>query len=77
MECTERGRDRYQRIVAVCHTESGEINAAMVQRCWALDYTCYSKGRYRAGEATAKGEGLGIWSGRFRNAVGVAAGARR
>jgi hypothetical protein len=29
------GRDRYGRTVAVCRTESGELNAAMVRRGWA------------------------------------------
>jgi endonuclease YncB( thermonuclease family) len=29
VECSERDRDRYGRVVAVCRTEAGEINAAM------------------------------------------------
>jgi hypothetical protein len=39
VECKERDRDRYGRIVAICNTESGELNAAMIRRGWAVDYT--------------------------------------
>lgn len=63
--CVERDRDRYGRSVAVCSTASGELNAAMVRRGWAVDYTRYSHGAYRAEEAQAKAEGAGLWSGRF------------
>jgi endonuclease YncB( thermonuclease family) len=65
VQCRARDRDRYQRIVAVCSTEAGEINASMVRRGWAVDYTQYSGGRYHTEEAAAKAEGLGLWSGRF------------
>jgi endonuclease YncB( thermonuclease family) len=65
VECAERDRDRYSRIVAVCRTESGEINAAMVRRGWAVDYTQYSRGRYQGEEKEAKREALGVWAGRF------------
>lgn len=65
VECDTREKDRYQRAVAVCRTDAGEINAAMVRRGWAVDYTKYSGGRHRSDEAAAKAEGLGVWSGRF------------
>jgi endonuclease YncB( thermonuclease family) len=65
VECIERDRDRYKRIVAVCRTETGEINATMVRRGWAVDYTRYSGSRYQPEQRDAKREGLGIWSGRF------------
>ena len=42
-----------------------ELNAAMVRRGWAVDYTRYSHGAYRAEEAAARADGLGVWSGRF------------
>lgn len=64
--CTERDRDRYGRIVAVCRTDAGELNAAMVRRGWAVDYTHYSGGRYQPEEGQARREHLGIWSGRFK-----------
>jgi endonuclease YncB( thermonuclease family) len=65
VECESRDRDRYGRVVAVCRTESGEINSAILRRGWAVDWPRYSDGRYRADEAAARAEGLGIWSGRF------------
>ncbi len=65
VECDSHGLDRYRRIVAVCRTESGEVNAAIVRRGWAVDWPTYSGGRYRADEEAARVDGLGIWSGRF------------
>jgi endonuclease YncB( thermonuclease family) len=65
VECENRGRDRYKRIVAVCQTEAGEINAAIVRRGWAVDWPRYSNSRYQDEERAARAEGLGIWSGRF------------
>jgi len=65
IESTSRDHDRYARVVAVCRTESGEINAAMVRRGWAVDYSKYSGGQYRPDEEQARREQLGIWSGRF------------
>ena len=65
VDCTPRDHDRYNRVVAVCRTESGELNAAMVRRGWAVDFTKYSGGRYRSDEEQARREQLGIWAGRF------------
>lgn len=65
VKCETRDHDRYGRVVAVCRTETGEINAAIVRRGWAVDYPRYSHGHYRAEEQSARDEGLGIWSGRF------------
>jgi len=62
---TEKDRDRYGRIVAVCGTDAGELNATMVRRGWAVEYTQFSKGRYSQEKAEAQSEGMGIWSGRF------------
>ena len=65
VECAPRDRDRYGRTVAVCRTESGELNAAMVRRGWAVDYTRHSGGRYRSEQEQARRDQLGIWAGRF------------
>jgi endonuclease YncB( thermonuclease family) len=65
VECAPRGHDRYGRTVAVCRTESVELNAEMVQRGWAVDYTRYSGGRYHSEEQRARRDQLGIWAGRF------------
>jgi endonuclease YncB( thermonuclease family) len=65
VECASRDHDRYGRTVAVCRTESGELNTAMVRRGWAVDYTRYSGGRYHSEEQQARRDQLGIWAGRF------------
>lgn len=65
IECENRGRDRYRRLVAVCRTVSGEINAAIVRRGWAVDWPRYSNGRYEVEQNAARADGLGIWAGRF------------
>ena len=50
------------RVVALCLTENGELNAAMVRRKWAVDYTNYSGGS--TDETQVRREQLGhteIW----------------
>jgi endonuclease YncB( thermonuclease family) len=47
-------------ISAVCRTESGELNVAMVRRGWAVDYAKYRGGRYRSDEEQARGEQQGV-----------------
>ena len=59
LECTQRDYDRYGRVVAVCRTESGELNMAMVRPGWAVDDTKYSGGRYQSDEEQARREQLG------------------
>lgn len=63
--CTPKDRDRYGRTVAVCYTAAGDLGEAMVRRGWAIDYSRYSHGAYRAAEDAAKTERLGMWAGRF------------
>ena len=41
--CTERDRDRYGRIVAVCRAGGEDINAWMVSQGMAVAYTKYSR----------------------------------
>lgn len=65
VQCETKDTDRYHRTVAVCRTDAGELNAAMVRRGWAVQYRRYSHGAYDTEEAAAKAAGLGIWSGRF------------
>jgi endonuclease YncB( thermonuclease family) len=64
--CDPRDRDRYGRVVAVCRTEAGDINAAIVRRGWAVDWPRYSQGTYSREQEAARQEGLGVWSGRFQ-----------
>ena len=41
--CTERDRDRYGRLVAVCRAGGEDINAWMVAQGMAVAYTKYSR----------------------------------
>jgi endonuclease YncB( thermonuclease family) len=64
--CTERDRDRYGRVVAVCHLSvTGEdLNAWLVQQGWAVAYIAYIR-NYVGLEAQARRNGLGLWAGTF------------
>jgi endonuclease YncB( thermonuclease family) len=62
--CTQRDRDRYGRIVAVCRANGVNLNAAMVQSGMALAYRKYSDD-YTGQEATAKAARRGLWAGQF------------
>lgn len=57
--------DRYQREVSLCYAGPVEINAEMVRRGWAVDYTQYSKGEFSTEQAAARADELGIWQCRF------------
>ena len=62
--CIQRDKDRYGRIVAVCHANSVDLNAAMVLSGMALAYRKYSDD-YTGQEAAAKTAGRGLWAGQF------------
>ena len=64
VSCAERDQDRYGRIVAVCHTNSRDINAAMALSGMALAYRNYSDD-YIGQEASAKAARRGLWAGKF------------
>jgi len=64
--CRGVSRDRYKRIVAVCHRAEGvEVNAWLVQNGHALDWPRYSNGAYAEQQAAAQRDGLGMWQGKF------------
>src|SRR5205823_13025454 len=65
VKCRQRDTDRYGRVVAVCRTDAGDVNAMIVRRGWAVDWPRYSHGAYVHEQEAAQQEGLGIWSGRF------------
>ncbi len=70
VQCVEKDRDRYQRIVAECfftHPTEGEvnINATMVIRGDAVAYRKYSKD-YIAHEDKARALKRGMWQGKFQ-----------
>ncbi len=62
--CTEKDRDRYGRIVAVCRAGDLDLNAWLVAEGWALAYRRYSTD-YLDEEATASTARKGIWRGTF------------
>jgi len=67
VECLERDRDRYGRIVAVCRIGGPrgiELNRQMVLDGWAIAYRRYSEA-YVRDEAVARTGARGIWSGEF------------
>lgn len=64
LECKERDRDRYGRIVAVCFTGPYDVGAKMVRQGWALAYRRYSMD-YVDEEIAAKRAKVGMWKGEF------------
>ena len=64
VECTERDRDRYGRIVAVCRVDGADVNAWMVEQGWAVAYRTYSTD-YVSHETAAKAARRGVWRGDF------------
>jgi endonuclease YncB( thermonuclease family) len=63
--CTERDRDRYGRVVAVCKVAGDDISAWLVRQGWALDYARYSGGTYANHQSQARSERRGVWQGEF------------
>jgi endonuclease YncB( thermonuclease family) len=66
VNCIERDRDRYGRVVAVCAAPAGEINDWLVRQGWAVAYRRYSND-YVAAEEEAKAAKRNIWGGTFVN----------
>lgn len=64
LSCTALGRDRYDRVIAVCRAAGGELNRAMVAAGWALAFRRYSEA-YVADEAAARAARRGLWAGEF------------
>ena len=58
--CHAEDVDQYQRLLATCRVGDDDLGAIMVGEGLAI-----ASGRYRAEEAAAREQGLGIWSGDF------------
>lgn len=58
--CAIHGKDRYGRLLGICQRGDEVLNEAMIRQGIAVDY-----GDYRAAEAQARRQQLGLWSGRF------------
>ena len=59
-QCSGTGRDRFDRLLVVCHAGGVDLNAEMVRRGMAVSY-----GAYGDEEAWAKAEKAGLWAGTF------------
>jgi endonuclease YncB( thermonuclease family) len=64
VSCAWKDKDRYGRIVAVCHKGREALNAWMVEQGWAVAYRRYSTDYVRA-EAQAKSRRRNLWAGEF------------
>ena len=62
--CKSKGKDRYQRILAICFSNSINLNEAMVLSGWALAYSKYTN-QYESMQLTAATRKSGAWSGTF------------
>lgn len=62
--CKSKGKDRYQRILAICFSNNINLNEAMVLSGWALAYSKYSN-QYESMQLTAATRKSGAWSGTF------------
>lgn len=64
VRCDARERDRYGRVIGVCHDAGGNLNSWLVQEGWAVAYRQYSDD-YTKAEGQAREAEAGIWSGDF------------
>lgn len=62
--CTGVEYDRYDRLLAVCHTAKVDLNGEMVRRGWAVRYDPENSD-YLAEELEAAKGGRGLWQGDF------------
>lgn len=61
VSCAEKDRDRYGRVVAVCHAGGEDLNRAMVRAGFAWAYLAYSRD-YESAEWEAQLLGNGVWA---------------
>jgi endonuclease YncB( thermonuclease family) len=77
VECRERDRDGYGRMVAQCRAGGVDLGEAMVRAGWAVEYRQFSRGAYTAAETEARSAKRGLWAGRFEEPDHWRADARR
>ena len=58
LSCKGLGRDKYDRLLAVCRNGKTDINAELVRGGYAFAY-----GGYSAEESVARAAKLGVWAG--------------
>lgn len=59
-QCGGNERDRYDRLLVVCRSHAGDINARMVSSGMAVSY-----GGYQREETQARAQKVGLWAGHF------------
>jgi endonuclease YncB( thermonuclease family) len=64
VECVGDKKDRYKRLLAVCHLDDVDLNAWLVEEGWAVAYRRYST-VYVEQEERAEANKKGIWSSDF------------
>ncbi len=64
IKCHIKGKDRYQRKLAICFRNKLNINSWLVRNGYAVSYQKYSK-KYLSEEIEAKKDKKGIWQGKF------------
>ena len=64
VSCEERDRDRYGRVVAVCHAGGEDLNGWLVSEGLAIAYRHYSTD-YVGQEQVAREAARGLWRGEF------------
>jgi endonuclease YncB( thermonuclease family) len=75
--CTEQGRDRYGRTLAICSAGAvRDMGEALVRAGLALNYDRYTS-RYREAQEDARRVRRGVWSGSFDRPEDWRAGNRR
>ena len=62
--CSEKDKDKYGRVVAVCYKDGMDLNSLMVKEGLGIAYKYFSKD-YIKEENFAKRNKLGIWAGQF------------
>jgi endonuclease YncB( thermonuclease family) len=65
--CSSRGKDKYERMLAICFLDGRDVNAWMVRHGHAWAFVKYSE-TYVREEALARTERLGIWQGQSQPA---------
>jgi endonuclease YncB( thermonuclease family) len=66
VQCEERDRDRYHRIIAKCRVGSTDIARWLVETGWAVAYRRFSE-EYAVFEEQARRGQVGIWASNFEN----------
>ena len=65
VDCRERDRDGYGRMVAQCRVGSLDLGEAMVRAGWSVEYRQFSHGAYVTAEREARTAKRGLWAGDF------------